>query len=265
MATPAWIYGDLAGLLVEADLQSIGRLRPATLELLCLLRVGRIVASGRTAMGMPDSVDVAEPDGPLGRTVMTRCAYDVVFARALAAADFSPVEADVRYGADHLTARMPQFTRFVDRLLSGMKIDSDTGVAQRILVPGLVEPMSVAASEATTRPSVETRSYEVTSSRVRVALDSATAGFVRLSHAWHPGLTILRNGMPAEVHRDITNCIVVSIAAGPNVIEIAPMPVPAVSVGNAISLAVLVGLILLILASAWPATHRSMTVGQPRA
>ena len=248
MATPAWVYGDMAGLMVEADLRSIGRLQPETRDFLCLLRVERILAATSTSMGMPASVTAAEPEGPLGRVVRTRCAYNLTFSQTLVPADFPPMDPGVRYGDDSLTSRLSEFLPFVHRLLSEMAVNPDTGIAQRILVPGLKEPIAV-TSGGSTPSAVATRSYEVTLSRVRVSIESTTEGFVRLSHAWHPRLQVLRNGKPVAVYRDITNCIVVPVSAGMTVIEIAPGAEPARIFGGAVSLAALLGLAVFAVAS----------------
>jgi hypothetical protein len=198
---------------------------------------------------MPDSVYPAEVEGPLSRVVKPHCSYTVIFSSTLAPFDLPAVDASLTYEEAQLAARVPAFTGFVDRLLAEMSIDQKTGVAERILVLGL-ENAVVTGSTSVSKPSIRSRAYEVSSGRILISLDAPAAGFVRLSHACHPSLRILRNGAPIRAFKDATWSIVVPVIPGPNTFEIAPNPNPLTAVGWFISSLVLA---LLVAGTAVPA------------
>ncbi|MBR0670148.1 hypothetical protein [Neoroseomonas soli] len=244
MATPAWIHGDLAGLLVEEDLRAHGALRAETQDLLCLLRVGRIIATEPSSMGLPTLVRDTEAEGPLGRVLVPRCAFSVVFARELAPAPMAPMDARVGYGDDTHSARMPAYRRFVPALLSGMALDRESGTAFRILVPGLQEPRRV-GDAAASAGGVVVRRYDVSGARVRIDAEAAGAGFLRLSHAWHPRLIVSVNGSGVEALRDVTGMLVIPVGAGALHIEVTPGPDKARILGEAVSVATLAVLLMI--------------------
>ncbi len=175
-------FGALAGRMAENDLADTGRLRPDTRELLCGLRVGRIIGLDRGTVGLPAYPDtVKEPS--LGRVIPLRCAYSVIFAPALVHA--APVVLQVPGNPDSIArdADIEKPRADIDLILSAMAVDPATGIARHILSPDAGAP--VKASQASVPISLpRMRSYEVGADRVRAVLATPGAGF----HPPSPGL-----------------------------------------------------------------------------
>ena len=238
LATPVWVYSHLGKLAAELDLNELGHLRPQMRELLCLMRVGRVVGVGRTSMGLPESMD-GKNEGPLGKVVKTDCPYQLVFAPVLSNAGFPDIDAHLDYRLDRDTRRFPEFKVFLRHLLGLMAIDPATGNARTILVK---EPVPQAAVPPVTNGmrAIDVESYKVTSDRVNIAFTAASDGFVLVSHAWHPGLLVTLNGHATTTYRDIMGHIVLAVPKGQNIIEIRAVPEYWQILGERISLLALV-------------------------
>ncbi len=243
MATPAWVYGDLASRLAVADLNAHARLEPATNTLMCLMRVGRIVGLDRAGMGLPAWVAGTRAEGPLGAVLVPDCPYSVVFSRALVPSPLAPMDPRIDYRLGYVASLLPQFRVAVGRLLEVMGIDPATGAARVLPIRDLPAPVG---TEGAATAGVKVSAYAVTASRVAIELLAPEAGFVRLSHAWHPRLVVSRNGAPVPVWRDVTGVIVAPVVEGENRIEIVPGPEPSQVLGNRVSLAALPAFALLV-------------------
>lgn len=241
LATPAWIFGDIAETLVEGDLNRDGRLSDDTNALLCLLRVGRLVIDDRTHMGVPDTIPgVAE--GPLGRVVKTRCAYQVVYAPRLVAMNGPRIDPVMLYNSDHSAHLLPAFRVLFDRYRSLLQLDPADGVAQAIPVTG-EPPPSAEAPVSDVAPRIAVEDYAVSAAEVTADISVNRPGFVRLSHAAHRSLRIYRNGAETTTYEDPMGFIVVPVVAGENRLKIVSEMLPIQQTANAISnvtLAVLV-------------------------
>ena len=249
MATAAWVFGDLSNLLVALDLSRWGQLAPMTQDLLCLLRVNRIVGIGQNAMGLPEWIAAATPEGPLGRTLQTDCHYQAVFSHMLASPTFEELDPRLDYAPDSPYRRLPASQIFLEKLLSSMAVDRMTGTAAQILVPGFArEEEKILTND---RRGVVINSYNVTADDVRISLTAPSDGFVRLSHAWHSRLDVKLNGKIIETYKDITNFLVSPVVAGANVIEIRPHTDPLQKLGNAVSIASLVFLAAIAIVWGW--------------
>ena len=243
MATRAWIYAEEAGYMVESDLAAAPpHLQPATRELLCLLRVGRIVGVGRTAMGLPASVPDTMPDGPLGRVLAPQCASPVVFAPQLESSTEPPFPAMLDYRPRYGATVLPRFRDHLDRVVGEMAFDPASGQAARILVPNL--PATARSTPVTQdeRPSVEIASYVVGPARIDLTLSVNSDGYLRLSHAWDRRLVVRRNGTVVATWRDVTGCIVVAVKAGRTSLSIEPGSPGAEFIGLAVTAASLMAL-----------------------
>ena len=249
MATPVWTYSQLAQILAEEDLNGLGHLRPQTRDLLCLIRIGRIVGMDRTSMGLPKFMD-GEEEGPLGRVVKTACPYQLVFAPVLTTADFPGLDPHLDYRTDRDTRRLPEFRVFLKRMLSAMGLDPATGNASTILVREAV-PAAPTTPATGSAPIIRLERYRVTSDRVHIAFSSASQGFVRVSHAWHPALSVTLNGQAATVYRDIMGFIVVAVPAGQSTLEIRSGPEYWQIVGERISLVATFGLLTVLSVGFW--------------
>jgi hypothetical protein len=260
MATPAWIYGEMAGYLIERDWRAANTLAPRTRDLLCLLRVGRISGIGRTRMGLPERLEGAAPEGPLGRVVAPGCGWQAIFAPVLAPTAIAPFDPHLDYAPRYGARLIPAFEAHLDAVLAGMDLDRATGTAARILVPDLTAPM---AAPVTTEgdpapalgPVVTTPSYAVGSARIDIDLRASQAGFVRLSHAWHPRLRVLRDGQPVDVWHDVTGCVVIAVPRGASAITIIPASWGPQTTGDAISAAAAAALAGMVLAG-WSRRRR---------
>ncbi len=252
MATPAWVHADLAAFMAEADLDATGTLSPRTTDLLCLLRVGRIVGVGRDRLGLPPGIAAARDEPGLGRVVQPDCRYRIVFAPTLLVAGTPGInpgpDPRVDYRARHAASLIPAEAAFLDALLAIMRLDRRTGGADALVL----RPGSEPASGPALRPEagVSVRDYRVSTGRIDIALDAPAAGFVRLSHAWHPRVRVTDDGQAIRALADVTGCLVVPIHAGANTLRIAPMPDVWQRIGERVSLAVLLGLAGLAAAAA---------------
>lgn len=232
LATPAWIFGDIAESLVKEELNRDGRLSENTNALLCLLRVGRIVIDDRTHMGVPDSIPAVE-EGPLGRIVKTRCGYQVVFAPRLAVMNGPRVDPIMLYDSNHSAHLLPAFWDFFDRYRALMQLDPTDGVAAAIPVAG--EFPSAGAPVSDVPPGITIESYAVSTAEVAVNVSVNRPGFVRLSHAAHRSLRTYRNDVAVDTYEDPMGFIVVKVSAGENRLKIIPDTLPIQRVANMIS------------------------------
>lgn len=240
LATPAWIFGDIAETLVERELNRDGRLSDDTNAFLCLLRVGRVVVDARNHMGAPPTIAAVE-EGPLGRVVKTHCDYQIVFATRLAAMNGQAIDPILQYGGDHSAHLLPAYRAFFDRYRGLMRLDPKDGVAAAIPVTGEVAPPQGPPSEIPPEMTVE--NYEVSPARVSARILVSEPGFVRLSHAAQRSLHVYRNGAEVATREDPMGFLVVPVVAGENRLTIVPHMLPAQRLGNAIS-AVTLGLLL---------------------
>lgn len=233
LAGPAQSVAERAAALVEADLQTGTHLIAPTEDLLCQLRVKRIVAVRRTRMGLPADIP-GKVDGPLGRVVEPDCHYAVVFATVTGHA--SP-ETGANGRPETVAERMG-----LDRL---------TGVAARLLLPQPLSPATASLMAGGAMPAEPpiVRAYHTTADRVHVVLSSRTPGFVRLPEQWYPQQRVLVNGRLVTSVPDVMGLHVVPVAAGESVIEIAPGTTPGALAGRVISAVagLLIAAVLLVL------------------
>ena len=260
MATPSWVYDDLAAVMVRRDLDGpLARLTDRTRTLLCLLRVGRIVADDRGSIGLPERIADTAVEGPLGRVLSPGCGYAVGFAPAVAVSDMPGVDPRVTYAVDGVEPRLPAFLTFLDALVAGTGLDA-RGVAERWLVRAPLPPVPAGGQ---TGPAV-VHAYRVESGRVTIDLDVPRAGYVRLSHSFHTRLTVRRAGPEsAEVLpmvADVMGFLVVPVPAGRSLLEIVPRPDPAARTGERVSLGALAALMLAAGGLWWRARTRGADV-----
>lgn len=240
LATPAWIFGDIAETLVERELNRDGRLSDDTNALLCLLRVGRVVIDARTHMGAPATIAAVE-EGPLGRVVKTHCDYQAVFATRLAAMNGQSIEPIMLYGGDHSAHLLPAYRAFFDRYRGLMRLDPERGVAAAIPVTGEVAPSKEPPSDIP--PEITIESYGVSPARVAARILVNRPGFVRLSHAAHQSLHVYRNGAEVATREDPMGFLVVPVVAGENRLTIIPRMLPVQRIANLISAVTLAALV----------------------
>jgi len=248
LATRAWIFGEIAEALVSGELNSSGHLSERTKSLLCLLRIGRVVADYRTHMGLPSNITSAETEGPLGRVVKIDCQYQVIFARSLIAVAGPQFDTTLKYYSDPTTPLLPDFWAFYERFLAEMRLNPGTGVAAAIPVIG--HSIGADASPGEVEPTVAIKAFDVSSSQVTLDASVSSTGFLRLSQAAHPALRIYRNGSVVTSYEDSMGFIVVPVVAGENHIEIIPETLPVQRFANIVSLSGLMGMLVAVLG--WP-------------
>jgi len=239
---------------IERELNAGQALSPQARELLCLLRVGRIVNEGRAAMGLPPEVAGAEEQGPLGRALPTPCGFEVVFAPRLVEL-VPPAELDrpPLWGADFadplLAGRIAAVTAFVDRSVATMALNPATGAATAIPARRqLAAPPSSGAAAAVGGARVE--DYTIAADRISLHLAAPQDGFVRLPHAWWPSLRAASNGAAIETTADSLGFVVLPVRAGENRLEVAPQPPAAQAWANRASAATLAAILLAALVAA---------------
>jgi hypothetical protein len=245
LATRAWIFGDIVEALVSRELNSSGHLPERTKSLLCLLRIGRVVADDRTRMGLPSSITSAETEGPLGRVVKIDCHYQVIFAPSLTGMAGPKFDATLKYHSDRSTPLLPDFWAFYERFLAVMRLNPATGIAATIPVIGhFVSPDT---SLGDVDPTIVVKALIVSSSQVKLNVAVSSPGFLRLSQAAHPALRVYRNGSAVTSYEDPMGFIVVPVVAGENHIEVIPETLPVQRFGNIVSLSGLIGMLVTVL------------------
>jgi hypothetical protein len=228
-ATAVHNYAVAILMKAEYDLRQQLQLSPKSEALLAMLNVGRIVNDAGSAMGLPAGMEGAQQEPPLGRVIRIASATPAIFAPALTY--MTPVPELERpllwreeFFAPDDRARMTQ--EFVDRVLDEMAYRPELKLAERIPVRDPVgTPSNHGASSqlaGVASAVIKVTRYAVTADRVTLALTSASAGYLQLSHPWYPTLEVFHNGRRIEPLRGTFNLIVAPVEAGQNTYLIVP-------------------------------------------
>lgn len=212
----------------ESDLRENGTLSPATLQLLAMLNVDRIVSDNGTGMGLPAGISGLVEDGPLGSVLRVPDPTPVLFAARLVTmapppgADHPPLWGDA-FGA-RASAQAQAVDRFLDDVVSAMAFVPENASATAI--PIRPDQPAVRGDWGATEPlpddavPLQVVDYKVEAQRVVLQVRVASAGYVQLAHPWYPFQSVEIDGHPAETLRGTLNLLVLPIEAGEHVITV---------------------------------------------
>jgi len=204
--------------MVEADLRAGGFLSAPTTAALQLLNVGWIVGTEGVRLGLPAGIAANARSDALGRHIRVPQATPVVASGRLAEAAAAPGIAAGPFWNDDFEAKRPDtqaMTEHVRSQVTAMALRAAERTADRLFVPTLPSgpPWPAPADRP---PAIQLTAYAVEPGRVRVAVRTDRAGYLRLAHPAYPAIHVSRNGAPVAHLADSLNFIVVPLQAGEN-------------------------------------------------
>jgi hypothetical protein len=210
---------------VETELRG-GALSADTAGLLAMLNVGRVANDSGSGMGLPPGIAGTVTEAPLGPVLPIAGATPAVFASRLVeilpppGAD-KPALWDSSFapGAD---AQAREVGAVLDAVLAVMRFTPATATAAAIPVRGGADAAAgPPAGGAAPAAPFAVLDHVVEAQRVRIRLLLPEAGFVQLAHPWHPFQAVTVDGQAVTPLRGTLNLLVLPMAAGEHVVEVA--------------------------------------------
>lgn len=224
-ATRVHNYAVAALKRVETELRG-GALSSDTAGLLAMLNVGRIVNDNGTGMGLPPGIAGTAAESPLGPVLPIAGATPAVFAPRLVeivpppGADKPALwDSSFAAGAD---AQAREVGAVLDAVLAAMRFAPATATAAALPVRGGADAAAAPPAGVTAPPApVAVLDYAVEAQLVRMRLRLPEAGFVQLAHPWYPFQAVTVDGQAVTPMRGTLNLLVLPMAAGEHVVEVA--------------------------------------------
>ena len=211
----------------EHDLRSERRLSPATRDMLALANVGWIIGTDSRAMGLPDDFGEAQTDPLLGRYWRLPEAAPFVVSTRLAIED-RPTAFNVgpfwNFAFDRAMPDAVEAMRALARLHDRMRPDVATRRAAAILVPSRPVSPDWADAEIDEAPATSLIAYEVSAGTVRLSVEAAGPGFIRLAHPFAASTLVSNNGAAVTAIADTQSLIVLPLRQGRNDIVVIDVP-----------------------------------------
>jgi hypothetical protein len=209
---------------VETELRG-GALSPDTAGLLAMLNVGWIANDNGTGMGLPPGVAGTDAEAPLGAVLPIAGATPAVFASRLVeivpppGADKPALwDSSFATGAD---AQAREVGAVLDAVVAAMRFAPATATAAalpvRVSAAAAAPPAGIAAPAAP----FAVLDHIVEAQRVEMRLLLPEAGFVQLAHPWYLFHSVTVDGQAVTPLRGTLNLLVLPLAAGEHVVEVA--------------------------------------------